>query len=104
VVKFFAKYLTHDGTLERCVSLVVQRHTLLSRVLNLPKIQFVVLKDRFQYSDLEAPGCLPYPVVRPSTRSRGPLRNVQYGGLKAPGCLPYPIVRPSTQSRDHLRT
>jgi hypothetical protein len=58
VVKFFAKCLAHDGTLERCVPLVSQRHTLLSRALNLPIIQFVVLNDRFQYSDLEAPGCL----------------------------------------------
>jgi hypothetical protein len=43
VVKCFAKCLSHDGTLERCVPLVSQRHTLLSRALNLPKIQFVVL-------------------------------------------------------------
>jgi hypothetical protein len=41
VVKSFTKCLAHDGTLERCVPLVPQRHTLLSRVLNLPKIQFV---------------------------------------------------------------
>jgi hypothetical protein len=27
----------------------------------------------------------------------------QYGDLKALGCLPYPVVRPSVQSRDHLR-
>ena len=104
MVKSFAKCLAHDGTLERCVPLVPQRHTLLSRALNLPKIQFMVLNDRFQYSDLEAPGCLPYPVVRPSARFRGHLRNVQYGGLEAPGCLPYPVVRPSARSRDHLRT
>jgi hypothetical protein len=32
------------------------------------------------------------------------LRNVQYGGLEAPGCLSYPVVRPSVRSRDHLRT
>jgi hypothetical protein len=66
VVKSFAKCLAHDETLERCVPLVPQRHTLLSRALNLPKIQFVVLNDRFQYSDLKALGCLPYLVVRPS--------------------------------------
>jgi hypothetical protein len=41
VVKSFAKYLAHDETLERCVPLVPQRHTLLSCALNLPKIQFV---------------------------------------------------------------
>jgi hypothetical protein len=104
VVKSFTKCLAHDGTLERCVPLVLQRHTLLSRVLNLPKIQFVVLNDRFQYRDLKAPGCLPYPVVRPSAQSKGHLRNVQYGGLEAPACLPYPVVRPSVRSRDHLRT
>jgi hypothetical protein len=76
VVKFFAKYLAHDGTLERCVPLVPQRHTLLSHALNLSKIQFVMLNDRFQYSDLEAPGCLPYLVVQSSAWSRGHLRNV----------------------------
>jgi hypothetical protein len=74
VVKFFAKCLSHDGTLERCVPLVLQWHTLLSRALNLPKIQFVVLNDRFQYSDLEALGCLPYPVVQPSVRTRDHLK------------------------------
>jgi hypothetical protein len=37
-VKSFAKCLAHDGTLERCVPLVPQRHTLLSCALNLPKI------------------------------------------------------------------
>jgi hypothetical protein len=86
------------------VHLVPQRHTLLSRALNLPKIQFVVLNDRFQYSDLEDLGCLPCPVVRSSVRPRGHLRNVQYGGLEAPGCLPYPVMRPFAWSRDHLRT
>jgi hypothetical protein len=92
VVKSFTKCLAHGGTLERCVSLVPQMHTLLSRALNLSKIQFVVLNDKFQHSDLEAPGCLSYPVVRPSARSRGHLRNVQYGGLEALGYLPYPVV------------
>jgi hypothetical protein len=29
---------------------------------------------------------------------------VKYGGLEAPGCLPYPVVRPSARSRYHLRT
>jgi hypothetical protein len=86
------------------VHLVPQRHTLLSRALNLPKIQFVVLNDRFQYSDLEGPGCLSCLVVRSSVRPRGHLRNVQYGGLEAPRCLPYPVMRPSAWSRDHLRT
>jgi hypothetical protein len=42
VVKSFAKCLAHDETLERCVPLVPQRHTLLSRTLNLHKIQFVL--------------------------------------------------------------
>jgi hypothetical protein len=104
VVKSFAKCLAHDGTLERCVPFVPQRHTLLSHALKLPKIQFVVLIDRFQYSDLEAPGCLPYPVVRPSAWSRGHLTNVQYGDLEVSECLSYPVVRPSVRSRDHLRT
>ena len=88
-MKSFAKCLAHDGTLERCVPLVPQRHTLLSRAITCLKFSlYAVLNDIFQYSDLEAPGCLPYPVVRPSARSRGHLRNVQYGGLEAPGCLP----------------
>jgi hypothetical protein len=64
---------------------------------------YFVLNDIFQYSDLEAPGCLPYPVVQPSVRSKGHLRNVQYGDLKALGCLPYLVMRPSARSRDHLR-
>jgi hypothetical protein len=64
---------------------------------------YYVLNDRFQYSDLEAPVCLPYPVVRPSARFRGHLRNVQYDDLEALGCLSYPVVRPSARSRDHLR-
>jgi hypothetical protein len=38
VVKSFVKCLAHDEALERCVPLVPQRHTLLSRALNLPKI------------------------------------------------------------------
>jgi hypothetical protein len=105
VVKSFAKCLAHDGTLERCVPLVPQRHTPLSHALNLSKIQFAfVLHDRFQYSDLEAPGYLPYPVVRPSARSRGHLSSVQYGSLEAPGCLSYLVVQPFVRSRDHLRT
>jgi hypothetical protein len=40
-VKSFAKCFAHDGTLERCVPLMPQRHTLLSCALNLSKIQFV---------------------------------------------------------------
>jgi hypothetical protein len=63
VVKSFAKCLAHDVTLERCVSLVPQSHALLSHSLNLPKIQFVVLNDKFQYSNLEAPGCLAYLIM-----------------------------------------
>jgi hypothetical protein len=75
VVKPFAKCLAHDGTLERCVPLVPQRYSLLSRVLNLPKFNlYFVLNDRFQYSDLEALRCLPYPVVQPSAWSRDHLR------------------------------
>jgi hypothetical protein len=50
-------------------------------------VKSAFLNGRFQYNDLEAPGCLPYPVVRPSARSRGHLTNVQYGGLEALGCL-----------------
>jgi hypothetical protein len=32
-----------------------------------------------------------------------PNEKFQYGYLKALGCLPYPVVQPSTWSRDHLR-
>jgi hypothetical protein len=40
-------------------------------VLKLLKFSlYLVLNEKFQYGDLEALGCLPYPVVRPSTRSR----------------------------------
>jgi hypothetical protein len=105
VVKSFVKCLAHDGTLERCVPLVPQRHTLLSRALNMPKIQFLFCAElEFQYDGLKATGCLSYSVMRPSAWSRDHLSNVQYGGLEAPGCLPYPVVRPSTRFRDHLRT
>jgi hypothetical protein len=87
------------------VPLMPQRHTHLSCALNLPKIQFVsYAQGEFQYNDLKALGCLPYPVVQPSMRSRGHLRNVLYGGFEALGCLPYQDVRLSTRSRDHLRT
>jgi hypothetical protein len=37
VLKSVAKCLAHDGTFERCVPFVLQRHSLLSRVLNLLK-------------------------------------------------------------------
>jgi hypothetical protein len=104
-MKPFAKCLAHDGTLKRCVPLMLKVHTLLSCVKTCLKFNlYIVLHVRFQYSDLEAPECLPYPVVRPSARSRGHLRKVQYGDLEAPGCLPYPVARPSARFRDHLRT
>jgi hypothetical protein len=37
---------------------------------------YLMLNEKFQYGDLEALGCLPYPVVRPSARSRGHLRKI----------------------------
>jgi hypothetical protein len=37
---------------------------------------YLVLDEKFQYGDLEAPGCLTYPVVRPSAQSRDHLRNI----------------------------
>jgi hypothetical protein len=47
-------------------------------VLKLLKINlYVVLNEKFQYGDLEAPGCLSYPVVRPSARSRDHLRKIK---------------------------
>jgi hypothetical protein len=46
-------------------------------VLKLLKFSlYLVLNEKFQYGDLEALGCLPYPVVRPSTRSRDQLRKI----------------------------
>jgi hypothetical protein len=42
VVKLFAKCLAHDGTLERCVPLVLQRHTLLSHALNCLKFSCIL--------------------------------------------------------------
>jgi hypothetical protein len=62
--KIISKCLAHDGTLERCVPLVPKVHTLFVMCLNLLKFSlYFVLYDIFQYSDLEALGCLPYPVV-----------------------------------------
>jgi hypothetical protein len=37
---------------------------------------YVVLNEKFQYGDLEALGCLPYPVMRPSVWSRGHLKKI----------------------------
>jgi hypothetical protein len=46
-------------------------------VLKLLKFSlYLVLNEKFQYDDLEALGCLPYPVMRPSTRSRDHLRKI----------------------------
>jgi hypothetical protein len=46
-------------------------------VLNLIKFSlYLVLNEKFQYGDLEAPGCLPYPVVWPSARCRDHLRKI----------------------------
>jgi hypothetical protein len=46
-------------------------------VLKLLKFSlYLVLNKKFHYGDLEAPGCLPYPFVRPSTRSRDHLRKI----------------------------
>jgi hypothetical protein len=36
----------------------------------------LVLNEKFQYSDLKALGCLPYPVMWPFTRSRDHLRKI----------------------------
>jgi hypothetical protein len=37
---------------------------------------YLVLNEKFQYDDLEALGCFPYPVVQPSVRSRYHLRKI----------------------------
>jgi hypothetical protein len=77
VVKPFVKYLAHDGTFERCVPLVTQRHTLLSRALNLTKIQFVLCAQlRFRRGSgcsLQAP-CLNSGLRRWLSRCLCPMR------------------------------
>jgi hypothetical protein len=46
-------------------------------VLKLLKFNlYHVLNEKFQYGDLESSGCLSYPVVRPSMRSRDHLRKI----------------------------
>jgi hypothetical protein len=37
---------------------------------------FLVLNENFQHGDLEAPGCLSYPIVRPSAWFRDHLRKI----------------------------
>jgi hypothetical protein len=39
---------------------------------------YLMINEKFQYGDLEASGCLSYPVVRPSTCSRDHLRKIMY--------------------------
>jgi hypothetical protein len=39
--KILCQMLAYDRTLERCVSLMLQRHDHLSCALNLPKIHFI---------------------------------------------------------------
>jgi hypothetical protein len=65
----------------RGVCLLCQKCRLIYLVLKtcLKLSLYYVLKNKFQYSDLKPPGCLSYPVVRPSVWSRDHLRNVQYG-------------------------
>jgi hypothetical protein len=46
-------------------------------VLKLLKFSlYLVLNEKFQYGDLKSPMCLPYPVVRPPTRTRYHLRKI----------------------------
>jgi hypothetical protein len=46
-------------------------------VLKLLKFNFyLVFNEKFQYGDLEAPGCLPYSIVRPSAWSIDHLRKI----------------------------
>jgi hypothetical protein len=48
-------------------------------VLKLLKFSsYLVLNEKFQCGDLEAPGCLPYPVVWSSTWSRDHLRKIMF--------------------------
>jgi hypothetical protein len=62
----------------RGVCLLCQNCTLICLVLKtcIKFSLYLVLNVNFQNSDLEAPGCLPYPVVRPSTWSRDHLRKI----------------------------
>jgi hypothetical protein len=46
-------------------------------VLKLLKFSlYLVLNEKFQYGDLEDPGCLTYPVMRPYAWSRDHLRKI----------------------------
>jgi hypothetical protein len=62
----------------RGVCLLCHKCTLICLVLKtcLKFSLYLVLNEHFQYNDLEALGCLPYPVVWPSTWSRNHLRKI----------------------------
>jgi hypothetical protein len=61
---------------EVCASCAKSAHSY-CLVLKLLKFSlYHMLNEKFQYGDLKAPGCLVYPVVRSSTRSRDHLRKI----------------------------
>jgi hypothetical protein len=62
----------------RAVCLLCQKCTLICLVLKtcLKFSLYLVLNKNFQNSDLKASGCLSYPVVRPSARSKDHLRKI----------------------------
>jgi hypothetical protein len=64
--------------LSRGVCLLCQKCMLIFLVLKtcLKFCLCLVLSETFQYSDLDAPGCLSYPVVQPSVWSRDYLRKI----------------------------
>jgi hypothetical protein len=59
------------------VCLLCQKCTLVCLLFKLLKVSlYLVLNEKFQYDDLEAPRCLSYPLVRPSARYRDNLRKI----------------------------
>jgi hypothetical protein len=76
-VKSFVRCLAHDGTLKSCVPLVPKSARSFCLVLKFLKFSlYLVLNENIQCGDLEAPGCLPYPVVLPSMWSKDHLRKI----------------------------
>jgi hypothetical protein len=61
---------------EVCASCANSAHSCCLALKLLKFSLYLVLNEKFQYGDLEAPRCLPYPVMRPFARSRDHLRKI----------------------------
>jgi hypothetical protein len=59
-----------------CASCAKSAHSCCLVLKHLKFIMYLVLNKKFQYGDFEAPGCLPYLVMRPSAWSRDYLRKL----------------------------